>query len=173
MIRTDICIDPEIVHAFNEWISTIDVHSCDDLVPEFFDRIWGDPLTELSRFTRSNLTIRHLQDVVFHNGWVANPETGQLHIRFDDHAYGAVSMISYMIDAFFTPRGIRLNGTIVGVNRVDSMVYIYTVHESVISFEDQKTRSYIEEYARIFEEDDGATQMMRIIRDEMDLDFSA
>ena len=169
-IRTDICVPQSVRQEFIRWLGSVEVHSCEEFVPEFFDRIWGDPLTELPRFTRPNPIYCPLNDAVVKNGWAVN-ESGQFYTTYD-YFHGAVSMMSYIIDTFFNPREIKLVGSIVGVNAASPMLYVYDVGNGTIELDVDSTADYILEYQNMFEQPDAPTQMLRRLRDELDLDFT-
>jgi hypothetical protein len=171
LVRTDLCIPRQYVDEFNEWMSQVNVSTCEYLIPEFFDRFWEDPMAELPRFTQANETFRHMEDLIVYNGWQANNSNFYSKIEY---FHGAVSMMYYIIDAFCRPRGIYLDGTIIGVNPVHQMVYVYTVENNRIEIDSEHTHMYMLEYQSNPNVDDSdiyTHRMLEKMQDELDMDL--
>ncbi len=167
-VRTDLRIPRQYVAEFNEWMRQVDVSSCEDLIPEYFDRFWEDPMEELPRFTRSNETYRHLQDLVVYAGWQVNTN-GEFY-SIIEYFHGAVSMMYYSIDTFCRPRGINLNGTIIGVNPAHQMVYVYTVRNNTIMINSDDTYTYMLEYRNTQNDPElDPFRMLQKMQDELDM----
>jgi hypothetical protein len=168
LVRTDLSIPSAYVAEFNEWIEQMDVSTCEELIPEYFDRFWEDPMAELPCFTRPNETFRHMEDLVVYNGWRANHSNFYSKI---DYFHGAVSMMYYIIDAFCRPRGIILEGTIIGVNPAHRMVYVYTVNDNQIMIDSEHTHIYMLEYRNIQNDENAPMRMLEKMQDELDMDL--
>lgn len=169
-VRTDLRIPSSHVDEFTAWIEQFDESVCEDLIPEYFDRFWEDPEAELPRFTQSNETFRHMEDLVVYNGWRVNTN-GEFYSNIE-YFHGAVSMMYYIIDAFCRPRGIHLDGTIIGVNPAYQMVYVYTVDNNGISFESEHTHVYMMEYRSTHNDVETAPfVMLSKMQEELDMNM--
>ena len=70
-------------------------------------------------------------------------------------------MMSYIIDTFCTPRDIFLDGTIVGVNAVYPLVYVYRISENDIEIDVESTHTNILYYETILGEPTASSQMLQ------------
>ncbi len=170
-IQTSIFVgDEETIRAFHEAAGRLCVADCEELVPEYFDRIRGDPETALDSYNPSTLPLTALQFACLQNPWAISSE-GLLYVRSNHANAGAISMLQYWLKTVFEPCGTPLHGYIVGVNRVYPMVYIYHVEGYELTLVRQLSRQCMEEYERMLEtaEDDASERMIEYVLSELDL----
>jgi len=65
--------------------------------------------------------------------------------------HSAVSQLHHFIDVFFEPRGLKLNGAVIGVNTEGPQVYAYHVKDNVITLDETVTRKGLARFAALEE----------------------
>jgi hypothetical protein len=119
IIQTSIQIPKRFIKEFNERPVASSVKFT---TPDFFDS------------SRLSLTLpRENPDMVsahYVDGWVVD-DSGVLSTD-KEKFHGAVKSLYYLIDTWFKPRGITLNGTVMGFNREFPHCYCYKVVDNVI-----------------------------------------
>jgi len=87
--------------------------------------------------------------------WYFSKNYKDEYILIDDceKFHGAISYLHYFIETFFEPKGIKLNGTIVGVNTEMPIAYIYNISNNTISLNEIDTRNVIKSL-KTFHEDE-------------------
>ncbi len=159
-IQTSIFIENnETIRAFYEAAGRLCVADCEELVPEYFDRIRGDPQAVLESYNESNLPMAALQFTCLQNPWAISEE-GRLYVRSEHANAGAISMLHYWSKTVFEPRGTPLYGYVVGVNRIYPMIYVYEIEGGRLSLDRQLSRRWMEEYETMLETEEDPSQAM-------------
>ena len=170
-IKTTIRVGPKAARDFNEWV---DEHGTSETakMPAYFDQGFLDDTIDPADIdpTKDTETPRR-------NSWFIK-DNGAL-VDCAEKFHGAITTLHWCIQEFFAPRGVKLNGTVVGVNTEYGVLYIYNVRDNVIEIDLENTRTYLAEYremwARYDEAEEGAEdscpwqEMMDKIVEELDL----
>lgn len=108
-------------------------------VPAYFDSSNFDDLDQF--LSRKNLS----NSIWLHSNWRfrKNYNGEYLLIDISEKFHGAISYLHYFIETFFEPRGIKLNGTIVGVNTEMPIAYVYNIINNTILLNEIATRNVI------------------------------
>ena len=152
---------------FLKWLETLDIPSCKKKVPICFDHVYINPLEDLRRFTQSKIIRKSLHTLIKTNEWSID-ESGKFFVKTNSF-HGAVSMMSYIIDTFCTPRDIILDGTIVGVNAVYPLVYVYRISENDIEIDVESTHTNLLYYETILGEPTASSQMLQKLCEEEEI----
>jgi hypothetical protein len=121
-IKTNIKVDDSVASDFNDMVITeMKEHEISRL-----SRLW--------RFDQDNVLYSDYSD--YSNYSYTNNDSISL-----------ISCLDYLIKRFFEPRGVKLNGTIMGFG--DLMIYVYNVKDNVIHLDTRTTRFLIEKYKEI------------------------
>jgi hypothetical protein len=164
-------VGPKARQAFNEWV---DKHGTSDTtkVPAYFDQGFLDPTIDPADIDPTKDT-----ESPSRNSWFIK-ENGAL-VDCAEKFHGAITTLHWCIQEFFAPRGVKLNGTVVGTNTEYGVLYIYNVRDNVIEIDLENTRAYLAEYremwARYDEAEEGAEdscpwqEMMDRIVEDLDL----
>lgn len=139
-IKTTIRVGPKARDEFNRWVHK---HGTSETakVPAYFDQGFVGPTMDPAQIDPTKDKESPSQ-----NNWFIKAN-GALVDRCEKF-HGAITALHWCIQEFFEPRGIRLNGCIVGVNTEYGMLYIYNVRDNVIEIDMENTRKYLAEYRR-------------------------
>jgi hypothetical protein len=134
-IKTDINVPIEIAEEFNALVLESPVFGEELTTPDYFD-MYSD------NFALPRKNPRVVTETAFYDSWEFGDD-GTL-IDASEKFHGAIRVLHYRINTFFAPRGIKLNGTIIGVNTEHPMCYIYTVVDNKISLDVDATLMWLE-----------------------------
>lgn len=151
-IVTNIRVPLAVRERFNALSGKTSPHKMDDdshKVKHYFDQGFGsDGVKVLDMFLAGKLndvSEAPIKYAAYVNNWQISEE-GILEDACEKF-HGAISMLQYFIDTFFEPEGIKLSGTIVGVNTERPILYVYHVKDNVITLDEPRTRKYLEVYS--------------------------
>lgn len=141
MIYTTIRVEPLTAYAFNLWVDRAGTSSTAEL-PLYFDQAF---IEDMEPFNKNIGQKQALEQ----NNWIFNEEG--LLIDCSEKFHGAITALDWCIEKFFAPRGVMLNGIVVGVNTEYAMLYIYRVKDNVIEIDMDNTRSYLNLYKKMWD----------------------
>lgn len=157
-IIATISVPKKFIKQFNKYSESLVPSSLDDSVKvkSYYDAGYHPGGTEtLDRYLRGELSEPFERINVFGNNWRAHEVVGQLYDNCEKF-HGAVRILDYMIQDFFEPNGIMLNGFVVGVNMEYNHLYIYNVIDNKIKLEEELTRKYTEQYEIILDNEESS-----------------
>jgi hypothetical protein len=143
-IATTLCVPHEARDEFNTWVAEHGTSDTADL-PAYYDRPYENPFLKPADI-KPTMTSHPLQN----DWWVKND--GALVTRLK-HCHGAMTALHWCIQEFFAPRGILLNGYVIGVNDEFGMLYVYYLRDNLIHF-DPITDEFVPQYQQLWIEDD-------------------
>lgn len=140
VIITNIKVDKETAEEFNEISSDAIDSEITSKLPAYFDSSEFDNLDYF-------LSHKNLPNGIWledHNWYFCKNYKGE-YVLIDncEKFHGAISYLYYFIETFFEPKGIKLNGTVVGVNTDMPIAYIYNISNNIISLNETDTRKVI------------------------------
>lgn len=149
-IQTNIRVSPSIAKSFNQWVEELcaqkDPFPEYVTIPAYHDTGYmGDVGVELfDKFVASQDKWGCTLDSQFSTNWRFDSKG----VLYDccEKFHGAVSALDYYIQTYFAPRGIMLNGSVIGVNTEMPVCYVYHVHNNRIVLDVELTREMIETY---------------------------
>jgi hypothetical protein len=154
IIETSISVSQKVAKHFNEMVETFDVKKAIHQVPSYFDQAWlEDGEDILDYFLSQERELSPLSIIVRDNNWRFSSDSGNLYDAFEKF-HGSISMLHYFIDTYFEPLGIKLNGTVVGVNTSRAIAFVYRVQDNIITLDEEKTREYLRMYSLMMEDID-------------------
>jgi hypothetical protein len=143
VIITNIKVDKQTAEDFNDISEnniSLDIKS---KLPAYFDSSSFDDLD----YFLSNKNISNGIWLKFSN-WRFDKNYRGEYVLIDscEKFHGAISYLHYFIETFFEPRGIKLNGTVVGVNTEMPIAYVYDISNNTISLNEIATRKVLDSY---------------------------
>lgn len=143
-ILTNIRVDPETAKAFNAFAKSFSFGSIKSHnIPEYFDQ---PHLTEnLENYKNGPI------GKVFMSHFMDNWRFNKHNVLYDscEKFHAAISALHYFIQEFFIPRGVSLNGTIVGCNTERPHAYVYHVNDNNIILDYENTKKMLKEHERL------------------------
>lgn len=148
-VVTTLRVPPEVRQEFNDWVSAA---STDSDLPAYYDYPFEEPFLKPTDI-KDTMTRKMIR-----NDWYMK-KSGALVTR-PTKCHGAMTALYFCIEGFFAPRGIILNGEVIGVNDSFGMLYIYGVDNNVIRYA-PATERYLKQYLPLWcEDDDGLCEPM-------------
>jgi hypothetical protein len=140
-IKTTIRVGPKARDAFNAWV---DEHGTSETkMPAYFDQGFCDDTID-----PADIDPAKDKESPSRNSWFIKAN-GVL-VDCCEKFHGAITALHWCIQEFFAPRGIKLNGTVVGMNTEYGVLYIYNVRNNVIEIDMENTRKYLAEYREMW-----------------------
>jgi hypothetical protein len=140
LIRTNITVPVDVAEEFNNLGEDDPITDTDLTTPDYFDTHTDD-----DALPRLDPPI--VSETVYYDSWEIDVDSGLLYDACEKF-HGALRVLHYRIETFFEPRGIKLNGTIVGVNDEHPMCYVYNVINNVIKLDVDATLASLESLRR-------------------------
>lgn len=153
-IRTNVLVPAPVRARFNAYSAKIrrpvfEMRDDPHLVRNYFDHGWlRTGVACLESFLEEEKTAGCPKVPIHEAGFANNWRVGNDGILMDNSEkfHGAMSMLHYMVDTFFEPEGVKLSGTVVGVNTERPLTYVYHVKDNAITLDEARTRLCLEVY---------------------------
>ena len=155
IISTNIKVSKQIADLFNQ-IREIDVESIDESefssIPVYFDQGYMNDVD--SEFFEKWIasSSHHGSFHPYCQNWVFNDDN--VLVDECEKFHGAIGMLHYFINTFFEPRGVKLNGTVVGANDSNVVAYVYNVKDNVITMDIDATRVLVQKCDQFYKAND-------------------
>ena len=111
---------------------------------EEFDDIFEIVLNKIN-LSNGDLVIIENESEIYCNRWKINNQSLYLNIPEYKQEFYFIESLIYLIDNFFNPYGISINGDISGYDDIFGEYFFYDVKNSVIKFDYDKTK-YLEHF---------------------------
>lgn len=153
-IKTNIKVDASTASDFNMIVDNflfedLDLSELSD-IPSYFDSYTENKDINLDDFLKNkDKSVPILSD----QHWRFGIDNILYSKSNNDKFNGAISCLDFFIKRFFEPRGVKLNGSIIGVSKDSSMIYVYNVKNNIISLDENTTRFLIEKYKKLEKND--------------------
>jgi hypothetical protein len=155
LIYTTICVPKDFIEEFNKFSSNYYPESDrDTYVRAYCDTGYGyGGIRHLNWWlsTKAYASPRPVQ--ACYNNWRAYKKTGQLYDNCEKF-HGSMEVLDYMIQKFFKPNGINLNGIVIGINDEYPHIFIYNVTDNEIELDEELTRKYLKLSDKLMRKDE-------------------